>query len=346
MPARADRALRVVGGVVGQLREDRVVDVARVAAHGGDERAALDVVGDPDPDQVAERREQVDPRDERVVDAAAVEAARAADDQRHAEAAVAQRRLRAGERDPVVGREDHDRVVGDLLLVERAEHGADAVVERARRLLERRHVAPRDRRVGQVGGRQRVERVPDRGRLEVVAVGLEEADREEERLARAVAQQRHGGGRDVVDLGGVGVADEVVAELLGIGGHVLLPHHRRPVAGVAQRVEDVLGRVGEPEPAVRQPEHPVAVRPAAGEHRGAAGRADRRGGERLAEEQPLVGEPLDVRRHHLMAVRLQIATGVVRHDEDDVGRGGAHTRPVQCTLSGVRLLPMATLTPS
>ena len=346
VPARADRAVRVVGGVVGELGEDRVVDVARVAAHGRYQRAALDVVGDRDPGQVAERREQVDAGHERVVDAAAVEAARAAHDQRHAEPAVAERRLRARERDPVVRGEDHDRVVRQLLLVERAEHGADAMVEAARGLLERRHVAPRDRRVGQVGGRQRVERVAHRGRLEVVAVGLEEADREEERLARAVAQQRHGGGRDVMDLGRVGVADEVVAEVLGVGGDVLLADHRGPVAGVAQRVHEVLGRIGELEPAMGQAEHPVAVRPAAGQHRGAARRADGRGGVRLAEQQPLVGQPLDVRRDHLVPVRLQVAAGVVGHDEDDVRRGGAHCRLVQCTLSGVNFPPVATLNPS
>ena len=188
----------------------------------------------------------------------------------HAQPAIRQGRLAARERQPVIGGQDHERVVGELLLVERAQDGADAVVERAGALLERRHVAPRDRRVGQVRGRDRVERVAHGRRLEVVAVGLEEADREEERLARAVAQQLHGRGRDVLRLAGVGVGDDVVAEVLRVGGDVLLPHHRGPVAGRAQRVQDVLAGVLEREPAVRQPQHPVAVRPAAGQQRGAA----------------------------------------------------------------------------
>jgi hypothetical protein len=346
VPARADRALRVVRRVIRQLGEHRVVDLARVAAHRGHERAPLHVLGHLDPDQLAERREDVDLRDQRVVDPAAVEPARAAQDQRHAHPAVRQGRLAAREGDPVVGGEDHDRVVGHALLVERAEHRADPVVEPAGGLLEGRHVAPRHGRVRQVPGRQGVQRVAHGGRLEVVAVGLEEADGEEERLRRALAQDRHGGRRDVVGPRRVGVGDEVVAEILGVLGDVLLADHRREVARVAQRVEDVLARVVEREPAVGEPEHPVAVRPAAGHERRAAGRARGRRGEGVAEQQPLVGEPLDVRRDHLVPVRLQVAAGVVGHDEDDVRWRLGHSRPVQCTLSRVRRLLPATLLPS
>ena len=143
-----------------------------------------------DPEQVADRRIQVDLRDQRLRHAAAVEAARAAHDQQHADPAVGQRRLRARERQAVVGREDHQRVVGDVLLVERVEHGADALVERPRARLVGRHVLARLGRVRQVGGRQRVQAVADRRRREVLAVRLEEADRQEERLRRALAQQR------------------------------------------------------------------------------------------------------------------------------------------------------------
>ena len=52
---------------------------------------------------------------------------------------------------------------------------------------------------------------------------------------------------------------------------------------------------------------------------GAAARAGRRGAERVAEQQALIGEPLDVRRRHRMAVGLHVAAGVVRVDIDDVG---------------------------
>ena len=47
-------------------------------------------------------------------------------------------------------------------------------------------------------------------------------------------------------------------------------------------------------------------------------RADGRGAEGLAEEQALVGEPLDVRRRDLVTVRLDVAPGVVRMQVDDV----------------------------
>jgi hypothetical protein len=102
-------------------------------------------------------------------------------------------------------------------------------------------------------------------------VRLEEADGEEERGARPIADQLDRGGADLVHGVGLGVPHDVVAEIGGIGGDVLLADHRRPVAGVAQCVEQVLARVVEREPAVRQPVHPVAVRPAAGKERGAAG---------------------------------------------------------------------------
>ena len=76
--------------------------------------------------------------------------------------------------------------------------------------------------------------------------------------------------------------------------------------------------VGEPVAAVREPEHPVRMGVLAGQQRGAAGGADRRGREGLAEQHPLLGEVLDVRRRDLMTVRLDVATGVVRMQVDDV----------------------------
>ena len=235
-----------------------------------------------------------------------------------AEPAVAQRRLRARERQAVVGREDDERVVGQALLVERVQDRADALVERARAGLERRHVGARLGRVGQVRGRRAVERVAHRAGLEELAVGLEEADREEERLRRPAAEQLLGRGRDRVDLRGADVDDVVVAEHARVDGEVLLADERRPVAGLAQRVDDVAAVVVELPAAVREAGHPVDVRPLAGQQAGAAARAGRRRAERLAEQQPLVGEPLDVRRGDLVAVGLHVAAGVVRVEVDDV----------------------------
>jgi hypothetical protein len=70
-------------------------------------------------------------------------------------------------------------------------------------------------------------------------VGLEEPDREEERLRRAAAEQLLGRRRDRVDLGRADVDDVVVAEDGGVDGQVLLADERRPVARLAQRMDDV-----------------------------------------------------------------------------------------------------------
>ena len=74
------------------------------------------------------------------------------------------------------------------VVVQRVEHRADPLVERAGAGLERGHVPAGRGRVGEVRRRQRVERVADRGRGAELAVGLEEADREEERLRGASAR--------------------------------------------------------------------------------------------------------------------------------------------------------------
>ena len=275
-----------------------------------------------------------------------MEAAGPAHDQHHADPAVGQRRLGAREREPVVGGEDHERVVGEVVLVERVEHRADALVERARARLVGGHVAPRLGRVGQVGRRQRVERVAHRGRLEVLAVGLEEADREEERLRRALGDQLQRRRRDLVDVVVVDVDDVVVAEHVRVAREVLLADERGPVAGVAQRVDEVVAVVVELEAAVgeaRSSRSTCAHWPVS--RHGAAAGARRRGAERLAEQQPLVGEPLDVRRRHLMAVGLDVAAGVVGVEIDDVRRHGISSvysdgkglhRPAHATSSAPR----------
>jgi hypothetical protein len=219
----------------------------------------------------------------------------------------------------VVGGQDHDRLVGEVLLVERVQHRADAVVERARAGLVGGDVAARLGRVGQVRRRQRVERVAHRRRREVLAVGLEEPDRQEERLRRMFLDQSPRRRGDRVDVVVLDVGDVVVAEHAGIAREVLLADQTGPVARVAQRPDQVMAVVVELEAPVREPDHPVRVRPLARKQTRAAAGAGRRGAERLAEQQPLIGEPLDVRRRHRMPVRLHVAPGVVRVDVQDVG---------------------------
>ena len=199
------------------------------------------------------RREEVDLGDERVGDAAAAEAAGPAHDQHHAEPAVGQRRLGARERQPVVGREDHERVVG-----ESGRRARPAPRRRPGRASARSPCRPPCRAASRAcrGGcarRQRVERVAHRGRLEEVAVGLEEADRQEERLrsaARAGAPTAAGAtGRD---LRGRRSRRPGRSRCRPGPRDVLLADQRRRVAGVAQRVDEVVVVVGEPVAAVRQ----------------------------------------------------------------------------------------------
>jgi hypothetical protein len=103
---------------------------------------------------------------------------------------------------------------------------------------------------------------------------------------------------------------------------VLLAHEAGPVAGVAQGVHEVVAVVAQPEAAVREADHAVDVRPLAREEHGAAARARRRAAERLAEQQALVGQALDVRRRHGVAVGLHEAAGVVGMEVYDVRRHG------------------------
>ena len=71
----ADRALRLVGGVVGRLGEDRLVQALDLAAHQRHQRGALQPVGRLDPGQLAEGRVDVEVADRRVDHLAAGEAA-------------------------------------------------------------------------------------------------------------------------------------------------------------------------------------------------------------------------------------------------------------------------------
>ena len=141
--------------------------------------------------------------------------------------------------------------------------------------------------------------------------------------ARAI--RRSAAGATGVDVVRLDVDDVVVAEHVGIAREVLLADQPRPVARVAQRPDQVVAVVVELEAAVGEPDHPVRVRPLARQQAGAATGAGRRGAERLPEQQPLIGEPLDVRRRHRMPVGLHVAAGVVGVDVEDVR---LHSRPL------------------
>ena len=136
-------------------------------------------------------------------------------------------------------------------------------------------------RVEDVLRRARVERVAHRRRLEVLAVGLEEADREEERLVvprRARRCRRVAAGATSLTRVVSSSLDVVVADVVRVDGDVLLADEARPVAGVAEPC--TMWRSGwvEPVAAVGEAEHarsrgcdcPVSSAARDPEHTGAA----------------------------------------------------------------------------
>ena len=205
-------------------------------------------------------------------------------------------------------------------MVQRVEHRADALVERAGAGLEGGHVlAGRAAcRAGSAAAASRACRGPRSGAE--LAVGLEEADRHEERLRSTVAQRLESRSARRRPRDGCRPRHLVVADHARVLGDVLLADQDRVVAGLAQRVDQVLAVVVERPAAVGEAEHAVVVAVLAGEQRRPAARAGRRRAERLAEQDALVGEQLDVRGRHLVAVGLHVAAGVVRVDVEDVRR--------------------------
>ena len=169
-----------------------------------------------------------------------------------------------------------------------SQHRADAAVERARAGVEGGHVAARLGRVGQV--RRRARRSARRrrsGSKNSRCVSKNPTDRKNgsaggvaQQVDRRPARRRR---RGVVSI----LTTLVVADHVRALRDVLLADQRRVVAGVAQRVDDVVAVVVQRPAAVREAEHAVGVGVLAGEQAGAAGRAGRRGAERLAEQHAL-----------------------------------------------------------
>jgi hypothetical protein len=218
----------------------------------------------------------------------------------------------------VVGGADYEGILGEALGVEGVEDGADAAVERAGALLEGRHVQARLRGVGEVGGRDHVVGLLRGGGAEPLAVGLEEADGEEEGFVARALQEVEGDGHDVVGVVGRDLVDLVVADDVGLLGDVLLADERGPVAELVQGVDDVVTVVFQLEAAVGEADHPVGVGVLARQQAGAAPRARRGCAEGLAEDHTLLREALDVGRPDGVAVGPDPAPGVVGVDVKDV----------------------------
>ena len=220
----------------------------------------------------------------------------------------------------MIGRQEHQGVVRESILLESVQHGADPLVERPRTGPERRHVPARLCVVRDVLGGAGVQDVADGGRLEEFPVRLEEADGEEERstLLGPHGEQLRGPRSDLTHPRRVEVDDVVVPEVSRIRRDVLFAHQAGPVAGVAQHIDDVALRMVQPVAAVRETEHPRCVGALAREQCGSRARTDRRSAEGLAEEHALVGHVLDVWRRDGIPVGLHVAARVVRMQIKDV----------------------------
>lgn len=159
-------------------------------------------------------------------------------------------------------------------------------------------------------------------------MGLVEADLKPEGLRGAGAQKLKGGGGDLLDVIAGDGNEVIVADEGGIGSDMLQADQRRVVAGLAaQSVDDVLLVIGQAEAAVDQAQHAVAVRTAAGEQAGAAGRAGGRGAMRLAKTDSLIGQALQIGRDRRVAVGAGEAPGVMGVDVENIGsRGGSEAR--------------------
>ena len=102
-------------------------------------------------------------------------------------------------------------------------------------------------------------------------MSLKEAHIEEERLAVRAAQKLNSAGRYIGSRGGFRMKNFVEADGLWIGSDVLQSSQHGMISGRTQCVEYVLVVIVEAEAAMRQPEHPVAMRALAGQQRGTAG---------------------------------------------------------------------------
>ena len=250
----------------GEVLDRHVGGGRRVTCERGREAAAVERGVGLEPAQLEQRRRQVEQRD-RLGDAARRDPAGRGDDQRHARG-----RLEEGHLVPepalaqhlaVVGGEEHDRVVAQAGLRERAEHLADALVgvadrrvvgvARAAHLLagqlhvvDARHVAQPDAvRIGLIARDRCDRRRRDRRRVVEVPVTRPQLPRVVRTGERDAQEERPSGGiaREVVQLANCAVADLVVVVHL---------HRRRADPGRQHALHRVV-----PGQALRQRRTPV-----------------------------------------------------------------------------------------
>lgn len=110
--------------------------------------------------------------------------------------------------------------------------------------------------------------------------------------------------------------EPIAAKQLGIRGgqmrFMLASREHRHAASPFQSVRQEVRLISRPKPSVRQPEHPIAMRPLSGQQADTAGRASGAGEESLAEQRSLFCELLEMRRRNSVAIGLYVAPCIVR----------------------------------
>ena len=126
-----------------------------------EEIPALHVIGYLHADGAHGRRSEVGQHDEIVADAAGLDLARPADDERHPRAAVVEPPFAARHTPPMVGPEEHHGAVVQAVLFEPGQDLARLLVHRGDVVVAPRDGLPDDRRVRVIGGQGRLGRVVD-----------------------------------------------------------------------------------------------------------------------------------------------------------------------------------------
>ena len=137
------RPLRLVGGVIGDLPEDLVVDLLCLAACQGQKGLPL-VPGELlRGKQLADRGEQVDVGDHGVTYLPTVETARAADNEHDARAVIQKIALHAGEGNAMVSGADNQSVLPETTTVQRLKYRSHSLVQPSGARLESGHIQAR-----------------------------------------------------------------------------------------------------------------------------------------------------------------------------------------------------------
>ena len=198
----------------------------------------------------------------------------------------------------------------------------DLVIQDPRHCDVIRHVLPRVGRIREERRRQNMIWV-DIVLGREFAMRLEETDAKPEGRFRLRADKVGGGDMRMLALFGQNhvITDILRATVISPPGKVLSAGQRGCITRRLERVNDMLLEIAQAKVAIGQPQHAGAVRRLPGQQGGAAGRAGGRGAVGSAEKQARFSQALQVGRWDGVAIRLQVAPGVVRVDVEDVGLG-------------------------